>query len=146
MTGDRIQDSGFRGKSSVIDIASKRVVIHSYKDLDVWKRSVNLVVTVYSLTKRFPKEELYTLVSQLRRSAISIPSNIAEGHSKRATKDYIRFVNIAYGSLAELETQLVISEKLNYLPAKDLEPLWEETKSIGRMLNGLISGLEKKLP
>lgn len=117
----------------------------SYKDLTVWQKAMELVTEVYSATQSFPRTEQYGLTSQIRRSAISIPSNIAEGRAKRSTKDYIRFVNIAYGSVAELETQLIISRNLGYLDGSKLEAFLEKSAAIGRMLNGLISGLEKKM-
>jgi four helix bundle protein len=106
---------------------------------------MDLVTSVYSLTKKFPREELYTLTSQIRRAAISIPSNIAEGQSKRTTRDFIRFVNIAYGSMAELETQLMIGERLGYVSSDELKSHFEHIQNIERMLNGLLAGLERKL-
>ena len=118
----------------------------SYLKLDVWQKSMDLVTSVYSLTKTFPKEELYTLTSQIRRAAISIPSNIAEGRAKRTTREYMRFVNISCGSTAELETQIRIAEKLGYLSLKQAQPIFEELAFIGRMLNNLYSSLERKLP
>jgi four helix bundle protein len=117
----------------------------SYRDLEVWQKATRLVVEIYSATKSFPKEELYALTNQIRRAAVSIPSNIAEGRSKRTTREFMRSINIASGSVAELETQLIIGEKLGYISAKQLPPLLEEAERIGRMLNGLYSGLEKKL-
>lgn len=120
-------------------------MINNHKDLEVWKRSMCLVTDVYGLTKSFPKEELYSLTNQIRRSAISIPSNIAEGRSKRTTRDFMRFINIACGSAAELETQLMIGKNLGYVAAEKLEPFLDELGQIARMLNGLFSGLEKKL-
>ncbi|ASW74926.1 four helix bundle protein [Chryseobacterium piperi] len=84
----------------------------NYKELIVWQKSVDLVTEVYSYTKNFPKEEMYGLTNQIRRSSISIPSNIAEGHSRRSQADYIQFLKIARGSCAELDTQLIISKNL----------------------------------
>jgi four helix bundle protein len=121
------------------------MAVQSHKDLEVWQKAMGFVTTVYAITKQFPKEELYGLTSQIRRSAVSIPSNIAEGRSKRSTREFIRFVNIACGSAAELETQLMISHNLNYIASTELAPLINELSSIARMLNGLYSGLEKKL-
>jgi four helix bundle protein len=118
--------------------------VQSYKDLEVWQKSVSLVTAIYELTKAFPRDELYTLVSQIRRAAISIPSNIAEGRGKRSTRDFIRFLSIAYGSAAELETQLIISSNLNYISVEQLNPLSEEINRICRMLNGLQTSLEKR--
>lgn len=119
--------------------------INSYKDLQVWQKAIQLVTDVYMLTKSFPKDEVYALTSQIRRAAISIPSNIAEGQSKRSTKDYIRFLNIAYGSCAELETQLCISTNLHYATSEQTQSLSEKGSEIGRMINGLINSLENSL-
>lgn len=119
--------------------------IKSYRDLDVWKKSVLLVTAVYRTTANFPKEEVYGLTSQIKRSAVSVPSNIAEGRGKRSTRDFIRFLNIAYGSLCELETQLIIANNLTLLKTMDLEILLEASSEIARMLNGLINSLEDKL-
>jgi len=105
---------------------------------------MSLVTLVYEITKSFPKEEIYALTNQVRRSAVSIPSNIAEGRSKYGTKEFLRFINIAYGSVAELETQLMISKNLGYIDQGKLHPILDELGHIGRMLNGLFSGLEKK--
>jgi four helix bundle protein len=121
------------------------MIVQSYKDLEVWQKSINMVTMVYAMTKQFPKEELYTLTSQIRRSAISIPSNIAEGRGKRSTRDFMRFLNIAYGSAAELETQLIIGKNLGYVSPEQAEPLFQEVGRICRMLNGMLTGLEKKL-
>ncbi len=119
--------------------------IKSYRDLDVWKKAVALVTEIYRVTATFPKEETYGLTSQIRRSSISIPSNIAEGRGKRSTGDFIRFLNIAYGSLSEVETQLIIASNLHLMDATTMESLLESTSEIARMLNGLISSLETKL-
>jgi four helix bundle protein len=120
------------------------MAIKSYRDLEVWQRSRKLVGRVYRLTATFPKDEIFGLSSQLRRAAVSIPSNIAEGKSRRATREYIRFLDIAYGSVAEVETQLFIACDLGYTSEKKLELLFKEYSEIGRMTNGLISSLEKK--
>jgi four helix bundle protein len=120
--------------------------VQSYKNLEVWQKSVDMVTAVYKLTKDFPKDELYALTNQIRRSAVSVPSNIAEGRGKRSTGDYIRFLNIAYGSAAELETQLIISKNLGYMSSEKLEPICMDINRICRMLNGLIASLEKKIP
>lgn len=113
--------------------------IKSHKDLNVWKESMNLVTEVYIITKSFPKEEQFSLVSQMRRAAVSIPSNIAEGAARRGNKEFKQFLYIALGSLAELETQLMIAEKLEYVRAikKPLETLIY----IRRMLSKLIKSL-----
>jgi four helix bundle protein len=113
-------------------------MIHSYKDLIVWQRAMELVTAVYELTELFPKEEMYGLTSQIRRSAVSIPSNIAEGRVRGSKKEYMQFLRIAYGSGAELETQIEIAKRLkstkdiNYQRADSL--LLEVMKMLNSML------------
>ncbi len=119
-------------------------MLKSYKELKVWQKAVDLVTEIYRVTKQFPREEMYGLVSQMRRAAVSVPSNMAEGWGRGSTKEYIRFLTIARGSLMELETQLIISEKLNYLKAQQLQNLSEQMQEIGKMLNGLITSLSKR--
>lgn len=117
--------------------------LKSYKDLELWQVSMNFVSLVYTLTKSFPKEELYGLTSQIRRCAISIPSNIAEGSSRKGTKEFIQFLWIANGSLSEFETQIEIAQKLGYIASIDI--ILEKVKHIRKMLHGLIHSLENKL-
>jgi four helix bundle protein len=114
----------------------------NYKELFVWQKSVDFVTDIYSYTKDFPKEELYSLTNQIRRCSISIPSNIAEGHSRRSQIDYVQFLKIARGSCAELETQLIISKNLNYLNIIDFEVLILKCEEIAKMLNALITKLQ----
>lgn len=121
------------------------MAIDSHKNLDVWKKSMDSVTHIYALTKLFPKEEIYGLSSQMRRAAVSIPSNIAEGRAKRSTKEFIRFVNIASGSAAELETQILIAENLGFADANAINKIMNEMTEVGKMLYGLGSSLEKKL-
>ena len=116
--------------------------IKGHKDLDVWKRSMDLVLQVYKTTEAFPKHELYTLTSQLRRAAVSIPSNIAEGAGRKNRREFILFLYVALGSLAELDTQLIIAEKLGYLPS--IEPFETSIVDIKKMLNGLIGYLKNR--
>ncbi|MCB0190339.1 MAG: four helix bundle protein [Anaerolineae bacterium] len=118
--------------------------MNSYKELKVWQRTVDLVAEIYRMTRTFPDEERYTLTSQMRRAAISIPSNIAEGWGRGTTKEYVHFLRIARGSLMELETQLIISEKLKYLSADTINLLIKEIQEIGRMLNGLMRSLRHR--
>ncbi|MBN1213881.1 MAG: four helix bundle protein [Candidatus Lokiarchaeota archaeon] len=115
----------------------------SYKELEVWKVSMDLVVDVYKFTKEFPKEELYNLTSQIRRAVISIPSNIAEGSSRKGTKEFIQFLWIANASLSEFETQIEIAMRLGYLA--DIKNNIEKVKHIRKMLHGLINSLEVKI-
>jgi len=114
----------------------------NYKELIVWQKSVDLVTDIYSCTKNFPKEELYSLTSQIRRSSISIPSNIAEGHSRRSQIDYLQFLKIARGSCAEFETQVIIAKNLNYLNINDFDYLSKKSEEIAKMLNALITKLQ----
>jgi len=115
--------------------------ISNFRDLDVWKRGKSIVVEIYKLTKRFPKDELYGLTSQMRRAAVSIPSNIAEGFSRYHQKEYVQFLYIALGSCSELETQIEISYELNYCTEPAKESLLEELNRESRMLRSLIKKL-----
>lgn len=105
-----------------------------YRDLDVWKRSHALVVRIYQLTKSFPDEERFGLTSQLRRAAVSVPANIAEGSKRKTNQDFARFLNIAEGSLSEADYLLLCSKDLGYLPDLALEPIAKEVDEISRML------------
>ena len=116
-------------------------MIKSYRDLDVWQFSVDLSVKIYHLTKRFPKEELFGLTSQMRRCAVSIPSNIAEGQARNTTGEFKQFLGISKGSLAELDTQTEIAKRLVLLIEEEYAELQEEYGRIGRMLNGLQKSL-----
>ena len=116
----------------------------SYRDLEVWQKAMDLVVECYQITKKFPKSEIYGLVSQLQRAAVSIPANIAEGRERQHTKEFLQHLSIAYGSLAELETHLQIAGRLNYIDAKQLKQVLDKTAEVGRMLNGLRRSVEKK--
>jgi len=112
-----------------------------FKELIVWQKAMDLVENVYVLTKMLPHDELYGLTNQLRRAAVSIPSNIAEGNSRHTTQDYIRFLSTARGSVSEVETQLEICLRLNYITKDQVAPAFELCKEIGRMLNGIINKL-----
>ncbi len=118
--------------------------VNSYRDLIVWQRAMDLVVTAYRLTKRFPVEERYALVQQVRRSAVSVPSNIAEGHGRNHLGDYLRHLSIARGSLMELETQLLIAGRMAYIGRVDGDGILEKSAEVGRMLSGLIRTLQEK--
>jgi four helix bundle protein len=111
-----------------------------YKDLLVWQKAIALVANVYVVTRSFPREELYGLTSQVRRAAVSVPSNIAEGQARLTPGEFRHFLGIARGSLAELDTQLIIAEKLGYLT--ETGPVFEQLAEVGRMLSGLISSLK----
>lgn len=112
-------------------------MIKDYKDLIVWQKAMGLVVELYALVKHLPKEEMYALSSQIRRAAISIPSNIAEGQARNSTKEFIQFLAIAKGSKAEIETQLLLCVKIGYLNEEQIEPAMNTLTEIGKMLNAL---------
>lgn len=113
----------------------------SHKDLDVWKLGMDLTVEVYQLTEKLPKHELYGLTSQIRRSASSIVSNIAEGAARRGEKEFIQFLHIALGSASELETQLELTTRLDYFSTQNLENIVEMRDRVAQMLYGLIRKL-----
>ena len=118
-------------------------MVKDYKDLQVWQKGIELVKEIYTITKKFPKDELFGLVSQMRRCAVSIPSNIAEGWMRQHTNEYIQFVYHALGSCGELDTQIIIANSLDYIDNKVMENLSEEINHIVRMLRNLIKGLRK---
>lgn len=120
----------------------KKTTIHSYKDLIVWQRAMELVVAIYKLTEQFPKEEIYGLVSQMRRSAISIPSNIAEGRFRGTRKDYRQFLVISYSSGAELETQIEIVKRLPFGKNLNCSAVDSLLNEVMRMLNKMLSILK----
>jgi four helix bundle protein len=119
--------------------------ISSYQDLKVWQVSMDVVEQVYRLTQNFPKQEVYGLTSQIQRAAVSLPSNIAEGHARDSTKEFLYHLSIALGSLAELETQLILAKRLAYLEKQDLNVVLLKTNETGRMLRGLQKALKAKL-
>ncbi len=115
-----------------------------HKDLKVWQKSIDLVEKVYLLTQSFPKEEKYGLTSQIRRAVISVSSNIAEGAARKNKKEFNQFLYIAVGSLAEIDTQIIISKRLNYISSGTEEKILYEIKEIRKMLFGLINSLKLK--
>jgi four helix bundle protein len=116
--------------------------ISSYRDLVVWQEGMKLSVAVYQLTERFPKHKLYGLTSQVRRCSVSIPSNIAEGHARGSTREYLHYVSIALGSLAELETQLLLSKELGYTLVGPLGKFLELCDALGKRLRSLSKSLQ----
>jgi four helix bundle protein len=119
--------------------------VKSYKDLTVWEKSVDLVTEIYKITKKFPKEEMYGLTSQITRAAISIPSNLAEGSGRGTSKSFASFLSISRGSLLEVETQLEIAKRLEYISTEKHNEIGAKLDEIGRMLNGLIRKIEEKV-
>jgi four helix bundle protein len=117
--------------------------LRRFNELIVWQRAMDLVVAIYDATKVFPREEIYTLTSQVRRAAISIRSNIAEGQGRQTTNDFRHFLSISRGSLAEVETQILLAERLGYLAAEPRQSLCDTIAEVGRLLNGLINSLNR---
>jgi len=116
--------------------------VKTHKDLDVWKKSMTLVSDVYKYTQSFPTEEKYGIVSQMRRSAVSIPSNIAEGSARNSTKEFVQFLYVSLGSIAELDTQIEIADRLGYKTKSSIYSLIEDVR---KMILGLIKYQKKKL-
>lgn len=116
-------------------------MIQTYKDLLIWQKSVEFTVAIYKTTRGFPKSELFGITNQMRRAAVAIPSNIAEGYARGHTKEYVQFLNIAYSSGAESETQLEISHKVGYLTKQNYEKLHQQLDEINRMIFSLIRKL-----
>lgn len=119
--------------------------IRSHRDLTVWQKGMDIAEKVYNLTNDFPKHEVYGLTSQIRRAAVSVPANIAEGNARNSTKDYLRFLSIAIGSLAEVETYIELSRRLAYRTPTQVAPLVEMIGEERRMLRGLQCSLDAKL-
>jgi four helix bundle protein len=115
--------------------------VKNYQDLIAWQKAMDLVEEVYIASKAFPREEIYGLRSQVRRAAISIPSNVAEGQGRRTTPDFLRHLSIAYGSLREVETQILIATRLRYLGQGKCQNVMNITGEVGRLLNGLMASL-----
>ena len=114
----------------------------SYRDLRVWQEGMNLAAACYQVTKVFPKEEIYGMTSQIRRSAAAIPANIAEGYGREYRAEYIHFLRIAQGSLKELETHLFLSQRVEFVTFQALETVLQQCETVGKMLRSLIRSLE----
>ena len=117
--------------------------MNSFKDLIVWQKSIDFVESIYHLVKCLPKEETYALSDQLRRAVVSVPSNIAEGFDRESTKEYIRFLYISLGSASEIETLIIIGDRIGYF--SNIERYINDINEIKKMLNGLISSLKRKV-
>lgn len=120
--------------------------MRSHHNLDVWKKAVEFVVEVYKVTDSFPKEEKFGLTSQIRRAAISIPANIAEGAARKSDKEFINFLSIAQGSASEIETELLIAYRLGFFNQTDFNRLCTELDDIGKTITGLANYLKRKSP
>ena len=118
--------------------------LKSYQDLEVWKKSIDLAEMIYRVSAQFPTEEKFGLTSQIRRAAVSVPANIAEGAARKGTGEFLQFLGVASGSLAETETFLVLAERLHMLTPEQTHPIQQQAADVGRMLNGLKRSLRSK--
>ena len=116
-------------------------MVKTFKELIVWQEAMNLVEMIYLQTKTFPREEIYGLTSQIRRAAVSIAANIAEGNGRQSRKEYLQFLSIANGSMKELETHILIAERLNLLAKEKSEELQSQMQSVGKLLSALRKSL-----
>ncbi|HLD47360.1 MAG TPA: four helix bundle protein [Desulfobaccales bacterium] len=119
-------------------------MVQSYRDLVAWNKAMDLVTEIYRVTHNFPKEELFGLMSQLRRAAVSIPSNIAEGKGRLSKGEFRQFLGNARGSLAEVETQILIAQNLSYLDESETNTLLTKVEEVGEILNGLLSAVKNQ--
>jgi four helix bundle protein len=117
--------------------------MRSYRDLVAWQKAMDLVVAIYGLTRDWPREEVYGLTSQIRRAAVSVPSNIAEGQGRQSPKEFLNHLSMAYGSLMELETQLVIAARLGYVAQDPCEATLAQANEVGRLINGLCNSIRE---
>lgn len=117
----------------------------SYRELIAWQKAMKFVTGIYLATQQFPRSELYGLVNQLRRAAVSVPSNIAEGQARHSQKEFHHFLSLARGSLVEIETQLLISRDLEYFSEEKADGLLAEAQELGRILNGLINSIKSRI-
>jgi four helix bundle protein len=117
------------------------MAVQTYRDLEVWQKSMDMVEEIYRLTKRFPKDEMFGLTSQIRRASVSVPANIAEGYGRLHRKEYLNHLSIAQGSLLEAETHLQIAVRLEYLDREQVEHAWGLMQDVGKMLRRLITAL-----
>ncbi len=120
------------------------MAVKSYRELIAWQKAINLVQAVYRATATFPKEEIYGLRSQVRRSAISTASNMAEGQGRKSTREFLNFLSIARGSLCEMEPQVILAERLGYFDASICSELLNLAAEVGRLINGLSRSLSSK--
>jgi four helix bundle protein len=132
-----------RGKRAVVPLKIMQQSQKPHKRLEVWNKAVDLSVDIYKITENFPKSEIYGLISQMRRAAVSVPGNIAEGAARQTHKEFINYLHMAQGSLSELDTQLVIAQKLDYLTIELFKEIENCTETISKMITGLIKSLKR---
>jgi four helix bundle protein len=125
-------------------MSGNNFMVQSYRNLVVWNKAMELVTEIYRMTQGFPKEELFGLTSQIRRAAVSVPSNIAEGKGRLSKGEFRQFLGNARGSLAELETQILIAQNLQYLHGAEVNRLLAMVEEVGKVLNGLLSAVKNQ--
>ncbi len=123
----------------------KKISMHNFRELKIWQEAMEITKLTFKLSKKFPSSEMYGLTSQINRSAVSIPSNIAEGAGRNSNKEFSQFLNIAMGSCFELETQIILSFEFNYIKKDDLESFVVKLNKLEKMINSLISTLRKQI-
>jgi four helix bundle protein len=133
------------GVECAFSIAEVNMAIQSYQELVAWQKAIDLVESIYNATTKFPLEEIYSLTAQIRRAAVSIPSNIAEGQGRNTTRDFLHFLSIAQGFVKEVETQVLIAERLTYITKQITVALVEQTTEVGRLLSGLSNSLKRRI-
>jgi four helix bundle protein len=121
------------------------MAVKDYRDLIVWQKAMDLVERIYRASGAFPREEIYGLTSQIRRAAVSVPSNVAEGNGRNTTRDYVHFLGMAYGSAKEVETQVLIAERLHYIDSSRSDELVNATTEVARLISGLLNALNRKV-
>jgi len=134
-----------RDKDQGLGAGGQGLGISQFRDLRVWQGGIGVVEGIYRASARFPKSEVFGLSAQIGRAAVSVPSNIAEGHARSSTKDYLHHMSIALGSLAEVETQLEIAARLGYIAAPDLRTILDQTALLGKQLHALRDALQRRL-
>ena len=130
--------------ASAVGPPARKAIIKSYRDLEVWQQAMDLAVECYKVTQRFPRTEMFGIVSQIRRSASSVPANIAEGHGREGRAQFLQFLRVAQGSLKELETHLLLSARVGFLQDKESDPILRRCADVGKMLRGLIRALDAR--
>lgn len=120
------------------------MAVRNYRELIAWQKAMDLVEMVYALTRSWPKDEQYALTSQIRRASVSVPSNIAEGQGRTSTNEFLSHLSIAYGSLMEVETQLLIARRLGYVAEDAASPLLTQVAAVARLINGLKNSLDRR--
>jgi four helix bundle protein len=122
----------------------QKSTVKSYRDLRVWNEAMTLAESCYLLTRGFPKDELYGMTAQIRRAAASVPANIAEAYGREGRGEYLQFLRVAQGSLKELETHVLLSQRVGLTPEKASAPVLDQCEAVGKMLHGLIRSLQRK--